>query len=60
MVWNAISYHERFNLLKIDVNLNSNKYVREILNPTVVPLFQAILGAIFRQNNAAHMLQRLF
>ncbi|GFW39471.1 transposable element Tcb1 transposase [Trichonephila clavipes] len=37
MVWGVISYHGRSNLLLIDCNLNSNRYVREVLQPEIVP-----------------------
>lgn len=52
MVWGAISYHGRSNLLRIEGNLNSNRYVREVLQPEVVPFLQGIPGAIFQQDNA--------
>ncbi|GFY09331.1 transposable element Tc1 transposase [Trichonephila clavipes] len=45
MVWGAISYHGRSSLLRIEGNLNSNRYVREVLQPEVVPFLQSILGA---------------
>ncbi|GFW49321.1 transposable element Tc1 transposase [Trichonephila clavipes] len=51
-VWGAISYHGRFNLLRIEGNLNSNRYVREVLQPEVVPFLQGISGDIFQQDNA--------
>ncbi|GFU51840.1 transposable element Tcb2 transposase [Trichonephila clavipes] len=47
----AISYHGLSNLLRIESNLNSNRYVREVLLPEVVPLLQGIRGAIFQQDN---------
>ncbi|GFW51625.1 transposable element Tc1 transposase [Trichonephila clavipes] len=37
MIWGGNSYHERSNLLRIEGNLNSNKHVREVLQPEVVP-----------------------
>ena len=52
MVWGAISYHRRSNLLRIECNLNIYKYVREVLHPEVVPILQFFLGTIFQQNNA--------
>ncbi|GFX84998.1 transposable element Tcb2 transposase [Trichonephila clavipes] len=51
MVWDAIPYHGRTNLLRIEGNLNSNRYVREVLHPEVVHFLQSIPGAIFQQNN---------
>ncbi|GFW57998.1 transposable element Tc1 transposase [Trichonephila clavipes] len=50
MVWGAISYHERSNLLRIERNLNSN-YFCEVLQHEVVPFLQGIPEAIFRKNN---------
>ncbi|GFU97466.1 transposable element Tcb2 transposase [Trichonephila clavipes] len=52
IVWGAISYHGRSNLLPIDGNI-SNRYVREVLQPEVVPFLQGIPGAIFQQDNVA-------
>ncbi|GFX75476.1 transposable element Tc1 transposase [Trichonephila clavipes] len=52
MVWGMISYHGRSNLLQIEGNLNSNRYVREVLQPEVVPFLQGSPGAIFQQDNA--------
>ncbi|GFX53848.1 transposable element Tcb1 transposase [Trichonephila clavipes] len=37
MVWEAISYHGRSNLLRFEGNLNSHRYVREVLLPEAVP-----------------------
>ncbi|GFT79189.1 transposable element Tc1 transposase [Trichonephila clavipes] len=37
MVWGAISYHGRSNVLRIEDNINSNWYVREVLQNDVVP-----------------------
>ncbi|GFV23158.1 transposable element Tcb2 transposase [Trichonephila clavipes] len=51
MVWDAISYHGRPNLLRIMGNLNSNRYVRKVLHPEVVSFLQSIPGATFQQNN---------
>ena len=33
VVWNGISYHGRSNLLRIEGNLNINRYFREMLEP---------------------------
>ena len=48
MVWGAIGYNMRCLLLRIEVNLNSNRYIREVLQPEVLPLLQATPHAIFR------------
>ncbi|GFW93527.1 transposable element Tc3 transposase [Trichonephila clavipes] len=52
MVWGAISYRGRSNLLQIEDNFNINRYVRKVLHPDVVPFLQGILEAIFQQDNA--------
>ncbi|GFX87698.1 transposable element Tc1 transposase [Trichonephila clavipes] len=36
MVWGVISYHGRTNFLRIEGDLNSNRYVCEVLQPEVV------------------------
>ena len=51
MVWRVISYHRRSNLLRIEGNLNSNRYVRKVLQPEV-PFLQGIPGAMFQLDNA--------
>ncbi|GFU10479.1 hypothetical protein TNCV_955151 [Trichonephila clavipes] len=51
MVWGAISYHGRSNLLRFEGNLNGNRYVHEVLQPEVVPFLQGIHGAVFQQDN---------
>ncbi|GFW00433.1 transposable element Tc1 transposase [Trichonephila clavipes] len=52
MVWGVISYHGQSNLLRIEGNLNSNRCVREVLQPEVIPFLQGPPGAIFQQDNA--------
>ena len=52
MVWGAIAYHGRSQLLRIMGNLNSNRYIGEVLEPEVVPFLQGIRGAVFQQDNA--------
>ncbi|GFY18293.1 hypothetical protein TNCV_2046991 [Trichonephila clavipes] len=51
MVWGTISYHGRSNLLRIEINLNSSRFVRELLQPEIIPILQGIHGAIFQQDN---------
>ncbi|GFX48066.1 uncharacterized protein TNCV_4114011 [Trichonephila clavipes] len=48
MVWGAISYHGRSNLQRIKDNINSNKYVREVLLPEVVPFLCLLIHRITR------------
>ncbi|KFM70162.1 Transposable element Tcb1 transposase, partial [Stegodyphus mimosarum] len=52
MVWGTIAYHRRSQLLRIVGNLNSNRYIREVLQPEAVPFLQSLPGAVFQQDNA--------
>ena len=47
MVWGAIGYNMRPRLLLIEGNLNSNRYIKEVLQPELLPLLQATPHAIF-------------
>ena len=64
MVWGAIRFNMGSRLLRIEGNLNSNRYIREVLQPEVLPLLQATRHAIFQQDNArphmASIVQALF
>ncbi|GFX18353.1 hypothetical protein TNCV_4306541 [Trichonephila clavipes] len=51
MVQGVISHRGRSDLLRIEGNLNNNSYVREVLQPEVVPFLQGIPEAIFWQDN---------
>ena len=51
MVWGAIEYNMRYRLLRTEGNVNSNRYIREILQPEVLPLLQATPHATFQQDN---------
>ena len=52
MVWGAIAYHGRSQLLRNEGNLNSNRYISEVLQLQAVPLLQSFSGAVFQQYNA--------
>ena len=53
MVWAGISIGGRTDLVFIDGNLNSRRYIDEVLRPHVLPYLAAIgNGAIFQDNNA--------
>ncbi|GFU40471.1 transposable element Tc1 transposase [Trichonephila clavipes] len=52
MVLRAISYHGRSDLLRIEGNQNSKRYVHEERQLEVVPFLQGMPGANFQQNNA--------
>ena len=52
MVWDAIGYNMRHRILCTEGNLNSDRYIIEVLQPKVLPLLQAIPHAIFQQDNA--------
>ncbi|GFX48442.1 transposable element Tc1 transposase [Trichonephila clavipes] len=52
MVWGAIAHHGRSQLLRIVGNLNSTRYVNEVLQPQDIPFLQGLPGAVFQQDNA--------
>ncbi|GFW15403.1 transposable element Tc1 transposase [Trichonephila clavipes] len=52
MVWGAIAYHGRSQLLRIVGNLNSTRYINEVLQPQAIPFLQGLPGAVFQQDNA--------
>ncbi|PRD25438.1 UNVERIFIED_CONTAM: hypothetical protein NCL1_40943 [Trichonephila clavipes] len=57
MVWAEISYHGRSNLIRIEGDLNRNRYVREVLQPEIFPYLQDIPGAIFQDNAHPHVVK---
>ncbi|GFV11054.1 transposable element Tcb2 transposase [Trichonephila clavipes] len=48
----AIAYDTRSPLTLIHGTMTSQRYVRDILQPHVLPLMTGLSGAIFQQNNA--------
>ncbi|GFV49807.1 transposable element Tc1 transposase [Trichonephila clavipes] len=52
IVWYVISYHGLSNLLRIEGNLNRNRYILEVLQPEVIFYIYGVPGAIFQQDNA--------
>ncbi|GFW68679.1 transposable element Tcb1 transposase [Trichonephila clavipes] len=52
MVWGAIAYHGRSQLLRIVGNFNSTRYINEVLQPQAIPFLQGLPGAVFQQDNA--------
>ncbi|GFV27189.1 transposable element Tcb1 transposase [Trichonephila clavipes] len=52
MVWGGIGYHYRTLLVRIVGNLNSHRYISEVLEPIVLPYLQGLATAIFQQDNA--------
>ncbi|GFW99026.1 uncharacterized protein TNCV_1782451 [Trichonephila clavipes] len=63
MVWGAIFYNAVSNLLRNESNINSNRYVCEVLSlysSKSLPSFKASLELSFSRIIHAHMLQRLF
>ncbi|GFW50944.1 transposable element Tcb1 transposase [Trichonephila clavipes] len=51
-VWGAIAYHGRSQLLRIVGNINSTRYINEVLQPQAIPFLQGLPGALFQQDNA--------
>ena len=51
MVWGAVSWNHKSDLVVIDGNLKAQRYVNEILRPNVLPLVRRY-NLIFQQDNA--------
>ncbi|GFY11183.1 transposable element Tc1 transposase [Trichonephila clavipes] len=52
MVWRAIAYDSRSNLIVMRGTLTDQRYVDDILRPHVGPFLNGFPGAIFQQDNA--------
>ncbi|GFX39916.1 transposable element Tcb1 transposase [Trichonephila clavipes] len=52
MVWGGIGYHSRTPVVHIACNLNSQRYITEVLEPVNLPYLQGLATAIFQQDNA--------
>ena len=53
MVWGGITSHGKTQLVIVDGNLNSRRYIDEILRPVVVPFMRNMgQGALFQHDNA--------
>ena len=53
MVWGAISWNSKSNLVFIDGNLNAQRYCNEVLRPHVFPYVRRLgNNALFQQDNA--------
>ncbi|GFV10906.1 transposable element Tcb1 transposase [Trichonephila clavipes] len=64
MVWGGIGYHSHTPLVRIADNLNSQRYISEVMEPAVLLYLQGLATAIFQQDNArppvARIVQRFF
>ncbi|GFU39742.1 transposable element Tcb1 transposase [Trichonephila clavipes] len=52
MVWGGIGYHSRTPLVRIAGTLSSQRYISEVVEPSVLPYLQSLATAIFQQDNA--------
>ena len=53
MVWGAFSFNDRTPLYVIDGNLSGNRYLQEVIQPSVIPALQRIgAAAMFKDENA--------
>ncbi|GFX10515.1 transposable element Tcb1 transposase [Trichonephila clavipes] len=59
MVWGGIGYHSHTPLVRIAGNLNSQRYISEVLEPVVIPYLQGLATAIFQQDNARPHVARI-
>ncbi|GFX38717.1 transposable element Tcb1 transposase [Trichonephila clavipes] len=60
----GIGYHSLIPLVRIVGTLNSQRYISEVLEPSVLPYFHGLVTAIFQQDNTrqhvSHIIQRFF
>ena len=60
MVWAAIGYTTRTPLVRVVGNLNSQRYISQILRPVAVPYLRGLGDVIFQQDNARpHVARRV-
>jgi hypothetical protein len=52
MVWAAIGFDRKSRLLQIKGSINSERYIKEILEVEAVPLVLEMPGYVFQQDNA--------
>ena len=61
MVWGAIGYNMRSRLLRIEGNLNSNNYIREVFySPRYCPSFRQLHMPYFSRTMPGHTWQGLY
>ncbi|GFW11716.1 transposable element Tcb1 transposase [Trichonephila clavipes] len=60
----GIGYHSRTPLVRIAGTLNKQRYISEVLEPSVLPYLKDLATAIFQQDNArphvTHIVQSFF
>ena len=59
MVWGAIDTEEKSDLVNVDGNFMAARYVDEIINPEVVPLFARRDNLVYMHDNARPHAARL-
>ncbi|GFV38156.1 transposable element Tcb2 transposase [Trichonephila clavipes] len=59
MVWGAIAYHGRSQLLRIGGYLNITRYINEVLQPQAIPFLQRLQGLYSSRIMPIHMSTRL-
>ena len=59
MVWGTIGYNMRSHLLRIEGNLNSNRYIMRFYSPRYCPLFRKLHMPYFSRKMPGHAWQGL-
>lgn len=59
MVWGGIGYTSRTPLVRIVGNLDSRRYLTDVLRPVVVPYLQGLRDPTFQQDNARPHVSRI-
>ncbi|CAH1971392.1 unnamed protein product [Acanthoscelides obtectus] len=52
MVWGAIAYGSRSPLIFIRGNMNTQRYIHEVLEPHLLPYLDTLAGTTFQQDNS--------
>jgi hypothetical protein len=52
MVWGAISYDSRSDLVVVQGTMNARQYVDRVVQPVVIPFMSTIQNGVFQQDNA--------
>jgi hypothetical protein len=59
MIWGAISYDHKSTLVFIPGRMTALAYIRDVINPVVLPFLARIESAVFQNDNARQHIARV-
>lgn len=59
MVWGAIAYGSRSQLVFIQATMNAQRYIDEVIEPHIIPYLQQLEDPLFQQDNATPHVARI-